>query len=296
MYIKTITGDMRMKRLLPFLLCMVITLTGCSVHLSDTSGRFSVNANAVTDKDTKTYLIMGDSIAAHYGVSERESYEHKLMERLRADGEKWVGDNWGVSGYTSGDLVTLLDKSVEDAARRAVIARANLIIISIGGNNILQFLRERGYNEFPPEEGSGWLSLIRAFSEGTDAMAQNYLSDLEVIMKEIRNVNPNAIVILQNIHNVARDVEGEISILGTPKRATDLTEPFFLPLLKTISGNAERLGYHVADTYGAFRDSKETPLLRREMIHPNAAGHTLISEVLYKTYRLAAEKQEPTDN
>ncbi len=284
-----------MKRLLPFFLCMIITLTGCSVRLSDTSGKFSVNAISASP-DTSTYLIMGDSIAAHYGVSERDSYEHKLIEKLRADGEKWTGDNWGVSGYTSGDLVTLLDKSVEDPERRTVLERADLICISIGGNNILQFLRERGYSDFPPENSTGWLSLLRALADGTEDMAQNYLSDLEVIMKEIRRVNPTATVILQNIHNVARDVQGEITILGSPKRVTDLTEPFFLPLLKTIDENAERLGYYVADTYGAFRDSEEPQLLRREMIHPNASGHTLISEVLYKTYRLAVGRREPTEN
>ncbi len=282
-----------MKRLLPFFLCMLLTLTGCTVHLSDTSGRFTTNANTVTDQDTKTYLIMGDSIAAHYGVSERESYEHKLIERLRADGEKWVGDNWGVSGYTSGDLVTLLDKSVEDPARRAVLEKADLICISIGGNNILQFLREHGFSSFPPEGVSDWLSMLRSMADGNETMAKNYLSDLEVIIKEIRRVNPHAIILLQNIHNVARDVTGEINLLGTPKRLTELTEPFFLPLIRTIDENAERLGYHVADTYSAFRDSAEPQLLRREMIHPNAKGHSLIADVLYKAYRLAAGRREP---
>ncbi len=276
-----------MKKLLPFLLCMILTFSGCSARLTDTSTGQTVRAASITDENTKSYLILGDSIAAHYGVSDKDSYEYKLADLLRADGEAWIGDNWGVPGYTSGDLVTLLDKSVEDPDKRTVLERADLICISIGGNNILHFLRERGFSDFPPEGVSGWMSLLRAFADGTEDMAQAYLADLEVIISEIRRLNPDAVILLQNIHNVARDVRGEISLLGVVKQPTDLTEPFFLPLLRTIDANAERLGYYVADTYAAFRDSEEEQLLRREMIHPNGKGHTLIADVLYKAYHLA---------
>ncbi len=282
-----------MKRLIPFLLLVTFALTGCTVRLSDDAYHITTHANAVTDAATKSYIVMGDSIAAHYGVSEKESYDHKLGVRLRRDGEKWVGDNWGVSGYTSGDLVTLLDQSADDPARRAVLERADLIAISIGGNNILDFLREHGVSGFPPEGGlTGWLDLFRAYIDGTDVMAQEYLADLEVIIKEIRRVNPDAVILIQNIHNVARDIQGEIKIPGSDKNATDLTEPFYTPLLNVLNNNAERLGYYVADTYGAFRDSRITPLLRREMIHPNAAGHTIIADVLYHTYKTALQNKK----
>ncbi len=278
-----------MKRILPFFLCFMFILTGCSAaRLSDTAYHITTHANAITDKMVKSYIVMGDSIAAHYGVSENESYEHKLGAKLRANGEKWVGDNWGVSGYTTGDLVTLLDKSVEDPAKRNTLARADLICISIGGNNILAFLRKHGIANFPPEGGiAGWMDIIRDYTDNTGEMATEYLADLEVIIKEIRKVNPNAVIIMQNIHNVARDANYALNLPGGTKYATDLTEPFFLPILNTLNENAERLGYFVADTYGAFRDSKTETLLRREMIHPNAEGHTLIANVLYDTYQKA---------
>ncbi len=274
-----------MKRIVPILLCLTMFFTGCSVRLSeDGEMHFSTKAAQVQNANTKSLLVMGDSIAAHYGVSDKESYEHKVSELLRRGGDEWVSDNWGVSGYTSGDLVTLLDKSLADKKAKKVLEDADLICISIGGNNILKLLKDHGFVNFPPDGGSGWATLMRAFEEGSDAIAVEYLADLEVIMKKIRSVNPTAPVLLQNIHNVARDVRGEINLFGISKHASEFIEPFYKPILNIIDQNAERLGYTVADTYGAFRDSTEEQLLRREMIHPNARGHSLIADTVYQTY------------
>jgi lysophospholipase L1-like esterase len=52
-----------------------------------------------------------------------------------------------------------------------------------------------------------------------------------------------------------------------------------------LKDEAPRLGYTIADTYAAFAEEPEERLLRPEKIHPNAKGHTLIAEVLYKAYQ-----------
>ncbi len=109
-------------------------------------------------------------------------------------------------------------------------------------------------------------------------------------MNLIRKVNPDATVLIQNIHNVARDVEGDFSIVKPGATAASLIEPIFKPIRSVLDENAERLGYTVADTYTAFGESTEPRLLRREMLHPNEKGHTLIADVLYETYRKATDK------
>ncbi len=282
-----------MKRFFALILLVIIlfVMTGCSVRLGEDSAmRLKAHATLSATPGINTYLLLGDSIAAHYGVSEKDSYEYKLGELLKQDGERWEGDNWGVSGYTSGDLVTLLTQSMENPARKQILENADLICISIGGNNILAFLREHGMSEFPPASSTGWLGFLRALGEGVEGMAVNYLADLEVIIHLIRNVNPTATILVQNIHNVARDVQGEINILGNTMRATDVVEPVFAPLLRVIRENQEKLGYTLANTYDAFQKSTSPRLLRREMIHPNGDGHTLIAEVLYETYHRAREE------
>ncbi len=282
-----------MKKILPLFLSVMLMLTGCTVSLSETGvTRMTTHAATATGSDTKSYLVLGDSIAAHYGVSDREGYDHKLENKLRSSGEKWIGDNWGVDGYTSGNLVTLLDKSMRDPKRRSVIENADLICISIGGNNILKYLREHGVANLPPNTTTGWGGLLKALADGSDVMVVEYLADLEVIMNTIRRANPDAVVLVQNIHNVARDAGDEVNLFGITTSIPAIIEPFFTPLLKAIDENAERLGYYVADTYSAFRDSPERQLLRREMIHPNAEGHTVISEVLYRTYQKAIGRRE----
>ncbi len=274
-------------------LCLLLSLAitasacvGCSVSLGgEDILPISATAEEVTQEGVNSFLILGDSIAAHYGVEDGEGYDSRLGEMLNATGEKWVGNNWGVSGYTSGDLYTLLNKSLDDE-RRTILEAADLICISIGGNNLLHHLKKHGIDGFSGETGVGtWAKLARAFADGSEEMCIELKSDLTAIMHLIRSVNPTAPVLVQNVHNVARDAGDTLKIFGREVSPTALTEPFFRPLLSTIEGGAEELGYVVADTYSAFATSPEPQLLRRELIHPNARGHALVAQVLFDTYQ-----------
>ena len=280
-----------MKKILFFLLAAVLLLTSCGIPLrDDPDAMLDAYIAAITTDGTHSLLILGDSIAAHYGVDEKDSYEAKLTQKLSADGEKWVSINWGVAGDTTGDLVTLLTQKADDPKARQVLAEADLIAISIGGNNILKFFRDAGYEGFPDATVPNLVKILREFERQAEPLRTEFLADLEVIMNLIRKVNPDATVLIQNIHNVARDVEGDFSIVKPGATAASLIEPIFKPIRSVLDENAERLGYTVADTYTAFGESTEPRLLRREMLHPNEKGHTLIADVLYETYRNATDK------
>ena len=280
-----------MKKILFFLLAAVLLLTSCGIPLrDDPDAMLDAYIAAITTDSTHSLLILGDSIAAHYGVDEKDSYEAKLTQKLSADGEKWVSINWGVAGDTTGDLVTLLTQKADDPKARQVLAEADLIAISIGGNNILKFFRDAGYEGFPDATVPNLVKILREFERQAEPLRTEFLADLEVIMNLIRKVNPDATVLIQNIHNVARDVEGDFSIVKPGATAASLIEPIFKPIRSVLDENAERLGYTVADTYTAFGESTEPRLLRREMLHPNEKGHTLIADVLYETYRKATDK------
>lgn len=280
-----------MKKILFFLLAAVLLLTSCGIPLrDDPDAMLDAYIAAITTDGTHSLLILGDSIAAHYGVDEKDSYEAKLTQKLSADGEKWVSINWGVAGDTTGDLVTLLTQKADDPKARQVLAEADLIAISIGGNNILKFFRDAGYEGFPDATVPNLVKILREFERQAEPLRTEFLADLEVIMNLIRKANPDATVLIQNIHNVARDVEGDFSIVKPGATAASLIEPIFKPIRSVLDENAERLGYTVADTYTAFGESTEPRLLRREMLHPNEKGHTLIADVLYETYRKATDK------
>lgn len=273
-------------------LALLLSTVACGIPLkSDPEDGLDAHIAAVSEAGTKSLLILGDSIAAHYGVEEADSYEAKLTKKLSSGGEKWVSTNWGVSGDTTGDLVTLLGEKCADPKSRRILEEADLICISIGGNNILQFIRDAGYEGFPEATVPNLIKLLRSFEEQAEPMQTEFIADLEVIMRTIREVNPSAIVLVQNIYNVARDVEGDFSLVRPGATAATLIEPIFSPLRSALDENAERLGYTVADTFRAFAESSEPKLLRREMLHPNPKGHTLIADVLYETYLRAVDSE-----
>ena len=280
-----------MKKIILILLMVTLLLTSCGIPLRDDPD-VTLDAYIATlqTDGTHSLLVLGDSIAAHYGIDEKDSYEAKLTQKLSADGETWVSTNWGVAGDTTEDLVTLLYQKADDPKARQILAEADLITISIGGNNILKFFRDAGYEGFPDATVPNLVKILREFDSQAEPVKVAFLADLEVIMKIIRSVNPDATVLIQNIHNVARDVEGDFSLIRPGATAASLIEPIFTPIRTVLDENATRLGYTVADTYTAFAESPEPKLLRREMLHPNEKGHTLIADVLYETYRKAANR------
>ena len=264
-----------MKKLLLLILTLSLLLT-CSP--------MAYTAGATGVQQPKHLLVLGDSIAAHFGVADGAGYDTHLTQLLQGTGERWNSTNWGVSGYTSEDLVTHISRKAEEADGRATLEAADLICISIGGNNLLRLLGSHGLDSLDGNGEIPWSKLAQIFTEGSDSVCTELKEDLGAIMRLIRKYNPDATVLVQNIHNVARDFEGGISLFGKPLSVAALADRFFDPILRVIDEGAAEYGYHVADTYGAFSRSAERPLLRRELIHPNEAGHRLIAGVLFDKY------------
>ena len=262
-----------MKRILSICLIVACFLIPCQVQVK------------ATGEGHKTLLVLGDSIAAHFGVAEEDSYEYKLKTMLSQNGEKWDSINWGVDGFTSGDLVTLLSRNLEDTQKRTELEEADLVCISIGGNNLLQYLRSHGVSESLFLGKTNWSSLIKGFQTDSPALLTDFKSDIGAIIRSIRRVNPDVPILFQTIHNVARDTKGSLAFLGKPHSFSSILDPFFAPMVSAIKDLSQELGYTVADTYTAFSKSPQEHLLRPEKIHPNEAGHTLIAEVLFDAYK-----------
>lgn len=84
--------------------------------------------------DPYTVLVLGDSISAAYGLTEKEGWVHLAGERMRADGLDVDIVNASISGDTSiGGL-----RRLPDALERF---DPNLLVIELGGNDGL-----RGYS------------------------------------------------------------------------------------------------------------------------------------------------------
>jgi acyl-CoA thioesterase-1 len=80
----------------------------------------------------KTVVVLGDSIAAGYGVEPEEAYPALLQEKIKAAGLNFTVVNAGVSGDTSADGLNRINWLL----RRPV----DVLVLELGGNDGLRGL------------------------------------------------------------------------------------------------------------------------------------------------------------
>ena len=85
------------------------------------------------EQTNRNFVIFGDSIAAGYGLDEDEYNYGEIC----ADYYGSEVENYAVSGYDTEDLLEVL--SGLDAAQKKKVSDAGVIVISIGGNDMLGY-------------------------------------------------------------------------------------------------------------------------------------------------------------
>lgn len=118
-------------------LLKTVSLALAAVLLAGAFAALSVSASA--EKKYESMLVVGDSISTGYGLEnytpggspyECRSYCNILAESLELKGgESYI--NRAVNGYTSSDLLALIPSLKEQ------VAKSDLVVISIGGNDLL---------------------------------------------------------------------------------------------------------------------------------------------------------------
>ena len=74
-----------------------------------------------------TIIALGDSLTAGYGVKEKESYPARLERRLHETGYHWRVINAGISGETSGETLSRINRVLE--------LGPDIVILEIGVND-----------------------------------------------------------------------------------------------------------------------------------------------------------------
>ena len=124
-----------MRRLLA--LAGLFALTGCSspepARTLVVAPASSAAATGVAGKTARPkVVVLGDSLAAGYGLNEGESFPDRLQERLNAGGYGLEVANISVSGDTSAGGLRRLEWALEGEVR--------VLIIELGGNDGLRGL------------------------------------------------------------------------------------------------------------------------------------------------------------
>jgi lysophospholipase L1-like esterase len=233
----------------------------------------------------KQYLSLGDSIASGYGLSSArtERYSYLVAQELGAD---YVENNYGVDGYTSSQLLTLLKSGLLDFSNTGVIT------VSIGANNILA----PGQQLIPylQSDAAGAYQLLQsdAFLGALAAGVTQFASDLPAIVAELRALAPDAEIVLLTVYNPYKGAKYPIVVNGQAVdfEIGEFCKPYIEQLNEIVKAVAAETGCLVADVYTAFEESTDVNTNVTLSIsghittsfdpHPNKKGHRLIAEVI----------------
>jgi len=253
--------------------------------------------------DTPDYLALGDSISTGYGLTDVQS---QCFVNLLASQTGCTLTNRSADGNTADGVY----EELRHGALDSLLADAELITLTFGGNDLMAALYERiaqAYNTdhpaapIAPEDVvvilggthetvsknsllSYAITALQGFSESQEFTAElsAFTASLGNVMRYIRSVNPTAAVVIPTQYNPYRSFQNSYFY----KMVYDEIEAGVLLLNAAIKDNASALGYTAADVYTAFAQASDNlcnasaSLTLNLDFHPNAAGHTVIKTAI----------------
>lgn len=273
--------------LLIVLLCMVFT--GCNKQ--------PVRKEHVIGSGQKTVLFLGDSIAEAMAgpspLTERERYGYYgILGNI--NGYKFY--NRAISGDKTSDLYNFIQREDDGINMvKSLITDSDIIHVSIGGNDLL---------------GHSVDDMIINAAQGdysdVDRYMENAYNNLDKIITKLRDMNPDAIIILQTQYN---PVGKDSPLIGNRAR-TRLNAMAYTPndYHRLVGGALNRLNetlrrylkenenkfeyepFYLVDVAAAFEEIYNASSTRERWsrlfcpdgIHPANEGHALIAEANQK--------------
>ncbi|WP_198038598.1 SGNH/GDSL hydrolase family protein [Planococcus lenghuensis] len=188
----------------------------------------------------KRIVLLGDSVAYGYGT------QGGLATYLKQTFPDSEVTNFGINGLTSDGLVERLQLHRWDEA----IREADLVILNIGGNDLLRAFKTGG-----PQQ------LIRQFGQ----LKRNYRKNLLEIYRYIRDTSSNAMIVQNNLYN---SMKKEVQYFG------------FTNLLITIWNTAIGEKDIIVARLNAMGKNRSIWL---DSIHPNEDGYKIMNDLLKTT-------------
>ncbi len=211
------------------------------------------------------FAALGDSIASGYGL--RNTLD--CYGALVSEAKSYHLTNDAVPGHTTENLLWVI---LNGATAKKSIKRADVISVSICGNDLIQFLTK-----------ADTLTLLEIMSKGMDSSAIKELLEeikfnLRGVCTELRSLNPDAPIIFQTQYN---------PLYANPQYSAyaSLAEELS-PALKGIFESLcnEHSNVYLVDVHAAFDNYYKTEgnydIIQTDGIHPSEKGHALIAQVL----------------
>ncbi|WP_202080044.1 GDSL-type esterase/lipase family protein [Caldalkalibacillus salinus] len=205
------------------------------------------------------YIALGDSLTAGIGSSVEDylrlnAFVPQLVEQLRSEQGVYV-ENHGIPGITSGQLLTYLQ---EGPGMTQKLNQANLITITIGGNDLLSALNTEDIDE-----------------NHLQTRLQQYRKNLSTIIEHIVLFNDTAAIYVMDLY-LPFPEEHALHETGTE------VIPTFNAIVQDVVEaytNVHRVS--VYDTF--YGHAQDYTHINEQDVHPNDEGYRLIADAFYET-------------
>ncbi|MDG4657696.1 SGNH/GDSL hydrolase family protein [Ectobacillus antri] len=200
--------------------------------------------------DILQIVSLGDSLTRGVGDKNGTGYIGRVKEGLQEEfDQKTTLTNLAVSGAKAPDLI----KQLSDKGARYTIGQADVIVLTIGGNDL-----------FP-----GWETLANTDFTQYRPDTETFQANAKTILTKIREVNPDSPIFWVGLYNPFEDIP---ELKGTSRIVADWNSS-----LEKTALDYERV--YVVPTFDLFQSSG-TKLLYSDHFHPNEAGYALMAERL----------------
>ena len=208
--------------------------------------------NALNDPKTVKVLILGDSIAKGTGDETFRGIGGYLSDNLKNYTAKDITvSNLGIDGLKSAELL----EQVKNGSLDNEIKSSDIILISIGGNDLLEIQRQGGNN------------LENAIKE----KQRVYIEALKEITNKVRTTNKDAFIMFVGLYNPYDDgvTNDYAQLMNNWNYATSL---IFADDIKAV----------FVPTYDMFKLNLNR-FIAPDNLHPNSAGYQMIAQLISRS-------------
>lgn len=248
---------MRGVKVLLFFACLSIVLftygflAGVENVLNPQAEVVEVETEEVKKQVDTLYMVaLGDSLTRGVGDSEGKGYVKRVREALLEDyGQETALANLAVSGATIDDLQQLL----EQEGTKHTIEQADIIFLTIGGNDLFP-----GVDEF-----------LAIDFESFEVDAEEFRTKSKTLLDTLRQMNQEATIYWLGLYNPFENIGG----LGD----TSSYVIAWNQVLEELSTSYE--GVYMIPTYDLFQGEVDM-YISTDQFHPNSEGYRLMAERL----------------